>query len=194
MNLREKIIHETLRLFSLKGFASTSIHDILDAAGTSKGGLYNHFKSKDDLFFAVLEESRKIWREKNLTGLDKIEDPLKKIVKLLENYKEQYLKDSDHFPGGCVFVTLAVELPHQLPHLAREVVEGFVHLKAMIKRLLDQAKETGELKDGANTEAVTDMIFSGMLGASVMYGIDKSSDNLDRNIHSIIEHLRGLAK
>ena len=53
MNLKEKIIHESLKLFSLKGFLGTSIHDILEAADTSKGGFYNHFASKEDLFFNV---------------------------------------------------------------------------------------------------------------------------------------------
>jgi AcrR family transcriptional regulator len=51
MKLKEKIIHESLKLFSLKGFLGTSIHDILEAADTSKGGFYNHFSSKEDLFF-----------------------------------------------------------------------------------------------------------------------------------------------
>ena len=51
MILKEKIIHESLKLFSLKGFTSTSIQDILAAANTSKGGFYNHFSSKEDLFY-----------------------------------------------------------------------------------------------------------------------------------------------
>ncbi|MEJ2069204.1 MAG: helix-turn-helix domain containing protein [Syntrophobacterales bacterium] len=41
MTLKEKIIHESLRQFSTKGYMSTSISDILEAVGTSKGGLYN---------------------------------------------------------------------------------------------------------------------------------------------------------
>jgi len=60
MSLRERIIHESLRLFSLKGFLSTSINDILEAANTSKGGFYNHFASKEELFFEVLDEARRI--------------------------------------------------------------------------------------------------------------------------------------
>jgi len=59
MSLKETIIHESLRLFSLKGFLSTSINDILEAANTSKGGFYNHFASKEELFFEVLDEARK---------------------------------------------------------------------------------------------------------------------------------------
>ena len=193
MNLKHTIIHESLKLFSLKGFLSTSIGDIMKAANTSKGGLYNHFSSKEDLFYAVLSEARKIWREKTLYKLDQADKPTEKLIRLLKNYRDRYLKDADDFPGGCIFVTLSVELDDQRPHLARELNEGYVRLKAMIRRLLDQAQEVGELSDAIDTQALTEMIFSGMLGASVMYGMDKSSATLNRTINSLIEHLRRVA-
>ncbi|HUV59904.1 MAG TPA: TetR/AcrR family transcriptional regulator [Desulfatiglandales bacterium] len=192
MNLKEKIIYEAIRLFSLKGFLSTSINDILEAGATSKGGFYNHFKSKEDLFFAVLSESRKIWREKTLYGLDQIKSPIEKVIKLLENYRDRYLKDTNDFPGGCIFVTLSVELDDQRPHLAHELNEGYIRLKNMINRLLDQAQEGGELRAEVDTQALTEMIFSGMLGTSVIYGMDKSLTILDRAFISLIEHLRSL--
>ena len=72
MELKQKIIHESLKLFSLKGFLSTSLHDILKASKTSKGGFYNHFQSKEDLFFAVLRRAQTIWRMKCLKGLDQV--------------------------------------------------------------------------------------------------------------------------
>ena len=193
MNLKHTIIHESLKLFSLKGFLSTSIGDIMKAANTSKGGLYNHFSSKEDLFYAVLSEARKIWREKTLYKLDQADKPTEKLIRLLKNYRDRYLKDADDFPGGCIFVTLSVELDDQRPHLARELNEGYVRLKAMIRRLMDQAQEVGELSDAIDTQALTEMIFSGMLGASVMYGMDKSSATLNRTINSLIEHLRRVA-
>src|SRR4030043_799677 len=61
--LKDRIIHESLRQFSTKGFMSTTINDILEAVGTSKGGFYNHFKSKEDLFLAARSEARQIWRQ-----------------------------------------------------------------------------------------------------------------------------------
>ena len=189
MTLKEKIIHESLRQFSTKGFMSTSINDILEAVGTSKGGLYNHFKSKEDLFFAALSEARKIWRQRNLNGLHQLERPLDKIKKLLENYRDHYLADSENFPGGCIFVNLAVELNDQQPHLAREVNEGFERFKGMITRLLDQEKAAGRLKDGVDTSLVAEMIFSGLVGTCVTYTSDKSREHLDRNIKAIIDYL-----
>ena len=190
--LKEKIIRESLKLFSLKGFLSTSIHDIMREAKTSKGGLYNHFKSKDDILVAVLSEARKVWREKNLAGLDEIERPVEKVKKLLENHRDRYLKDTETFPGGCIFVTLSVELDDQRPDFSQELNEGFVRLKAMIRRYLDQGKENGELRGEVNTESVTEMIFSGMLGASVIYGTGKVFASIDQIINSLIAYLESL--
>lgn len=190
MNLKEKIVHESLKLFSLKGFLSTSIHDILEASNTSKGGFYNHFTSKEDLFFHVLDEARRIWREKNLSGLDEIEKPVEKITKLLENFRDKYLKDIENFPGGCIFITFSVELNDQRPHLSKEINKGFIGLKAMLKKLLDEGKELGELNNDMNTGAITEMLFAGMLGASVIYRVDKSTKSVDRSINSLIDYLK----
>jgi TetR/AcrR family transcriptional repressor of nem operon len=196
MTLKEKIVQESARIFSAKGFSRTSINEILEAAGASKGGLYNHFRTKEELFSAVLSESRRIWREKNLAGLDEIENPLEKIKRLLENYRDRYLIGSGNLPGGCIFVRVSVEsaeLGDQWPHIAKEVNEGFERLKSMIKGFLNQAKDARQLSDDINTEDAADVIFSGMLGASVMYGMDKSIEKLHRMISSLVAYVGSLA-
>jgi TetR/AcrR family transcriptional repressor of nem operon len=192
MSLKENIIHESLRLFSLKGFLGTSLQDILSAAGTSKGGFYNHFRSKEDLFYHVLDEARQEWRTKNLNGLDEIDDPVGKIIRLLENFKDQYLVDSVHFPGGCVFITLSVELNDQRPHLSQELTKGFVGLKNMIQRLLEQGKEVGQLNNNLDSSTVTEILFAGMLGASVIFGIEKSAKSLEQSINALISYAESL--
>ncbi len=192
MSLKDRIHHESLKLFSTKGFLNTSISDIMQAADTSKGGFYNHFESKEDLFYEVLAIAQSIWREKVLYGLDEIESPKGKIRKILENYRDRYLKDDFNFPGGCIFVTFSVELDDQRPELMKEVAQGFIGLKRMLKNLLEEGKEIGELRVEVNTDRATEMIFSGMIGSSVLYGVDKSIDSLDRSINSLIMYLDGL--
>lgn len=192
MSLKGKIVEESLKLFSLNGYWHTSVTDILEAAGTSKGGFYNHFASKEDLFFEVLEEAQRLWREKTLFGLDDIDDPLAKIEQLLLNYRDRYLKDGDTFPGGCIFVTFSVELDDQNPKLCTEVNKGFIGLKRMLNGFLMEAKANGLLKDTVKIEEVTEMLFAGMLGVSVLYGVDKSAPSLDRAIITLIEYLKAL--
>jgi AcrR family transcriptional regulator len=195
LNLKGKIISESLKLFSSKGFLNTSISDVMEASGASKGGLYNHFRNKEELFSAVLSESRVIWREINLDGLDNIDSPVGKIVRILENYRDRYLVGSGRVPGGCIFVRVSVEssdLGDQWPHLTRDINEGFSRFKAMIRRLLDQAKTDGEIRDEISTDEVADMVFSSMMGASVLYGMDRSAGNLNRNITSVIDYVNSL--
>jgi len=193
MDLKSRIIHESLKLFSLKGFLSTSIHDILKASNTSKGGFYNHFESKAALFHEVLQDAQRIWRRRCLSGLDRVEGSIEKIKTLLRNYRDRYLRDTKSFPGGCIFVTLSVELDDQRPHLSRELNKGFEGFKRMLKGLLDQGKKEGDLDKRVDTEALTEMIFSGMLGASVIYGTEKNARRLDQSIEALIGYLESLA-
>jgi AcrR family transcriptional regulator len=193
MELKDRIYHESLKLFSSKGYLNTSISDIMQAADTSKGGFYNHFDSKEALFYEVLTIAQSIWREKVLYGLDDIESPVNKIKKLLENYRDRYLKDDINFPGGCIFVTFSVEFDDQRPHLMQEVAKGFIGLKRLLKNLLEEAKESGELRSDINTDRATELIFSGMIGSSVLFGVDKSNNSLDKSINTLILYLDGLA-
>jgi len=96
MRLRDTIIHEAQKLFSLNGYLNTGVKDIIEAADTSKGGFYNHFCSKEDLFLEVLAESQKIWRSKVLYSINEIESPTEKITQMLVNYRDRYLQDSDN--------------------------------------------------------------------------------------------------
>ncbi|MBW1710586.1 MAG: TetR/AcrR family transcriptional regulator [Deltaproteobacteria bacterium] len=194
MNLKDKIIHESLKLFSLNGFLNTSIQDIISAANTSKGGFYNHFNSKEELFYVTLIEARQIWRERNLYGLDEVKKPIEKTKKLLENYKDRYLLDAENFPGGCIFIMFAVELGDSRPHLSQEVHKGFVGLKAMLRRWLSEGQESGELYSGVSIDTSTEIIFNGMLGASVNYSVNKSYEELDNSINSLISYLSKLKR
>ncbi|HXF51628.1 MAG TPA: helix-turn-helix domain-containing protein [Dehalococcoidia bacterium] len=56
--LRDRILQAALGMFALKGFDDTSMEDIALAIGCSKGGLYYHFRDKEQLFASVVERCR----------------------------------------------------------------------------------------------------------------------------------------
>lgn len=53
---KDIIIQEALKLFSQKGYVETSMDDIVVASQISKGGIYNYFKSKEEIFLAIAED------------------------------------------------------------------------------------------------------------------------------------------
>jgi hypothetical protein len=62
----------------------------------------------------------------------------------------------------------------------------------MLKRLLIEGQERGELRKDVNPSVVTELLFSGMLGTSIIFGMDKTTECLDRSINALIDHLEEL--
>lgn len=59
MRTKERILLEALRLFSQKGYDAVSVEQIADAVGIKAPSLYKHYKSKQDIFEAIFEETAK---------------------------------------------------------------------------------------------------------------------------------------
>ena len=100
--MREKILNTATQLFIQKGSEKTSMQDIAQTAGISKGAIYHHFKSKDEIVLAVIrsrqelmEEEMKQWLKatENLTGREQLQTILK------SNLESQTARATDGIVG-----------------------------------------------------------------------------------------------
>ena len=100
--MREKILNTATQLFIQKGSEKTSMQDIAQTAGISKGAIYHHFKSKDEIVVAVMrsrqelmEEEMKQWLKatENLTGREQLQTILK------SNLESQTARATDGIVG-----------------------------------------------------------------------------------------------
>ena len=62
-NSRERLLETATELFAEKGYAATSVREIVERAGVSKPVLYYYFKSKEGLFYAILEWAAEVQQE-----------------------------------------------------------------------------------------------------------------------------------
>ena len=88
---RKSIVKKSLRLFSEKGYYNTSMADIVQATGLTKGGIYGQFKSKEEIWYAVYDEAVNIWRSKAFRGTREISNPVDRVGKLTENILKDFL-------------------------------------------------------------------------------------------------------
>lgn len=105
MTTKERIINESLTLFSVKGYKGTSVKDIADAVGIKDSSLYKHFRSKQEILNEIMKTIRDhIEKISNGFGLPSGMDFEKSaafytkfdqesIVKFSENIFLFYLKD-----------------------------------------------------------------------------------------------------
>lgn len=95
----EKILDASTKLFIEKGYEQTSIQDILDTLSLSKGGLYHHFKSKEEILSAVMKRRAQYIADmlEELLGsikADNAKEKLKKILHHLSTDAKTHMLDS----------------------------------------------------------------------------------------------------
>lgn len=165
---RQGIIEKSLQLFSVKGYFNTSISDILEATDLTKGGLYGHFRSKEDIWYAAYEEAVMIWKSIVFKDMRAISDPVHRIEKTIENDLRDYL-GKDVFDGGCFFLNSLVELSGQSGAMSRHILRGFVRFSRLLRSWLKEADQKGMLKHGLNFKEVSNFIVISLNGAAALY-------------------------
>jgi len=165
---KQKIINKSLQLFSVKGYYNTSINDILEATGLTKGGLYGHFKSKEDIWYAVYDQAVTIWKDIVFKDIRKIDDPLKRIEKVLDNDLKNYL-GADVFEGGCFFLNMLVELSGQSNTMGNCILKGIIGFSEVITLWLKEAHEKNMLKPGLNFNEIAKFIIVSINGCAALY-------------------------
>ena len=168
----QRIIEKSLQLFSVKGYFNTSISDILEATDLTKGGLYGHFRSKEDIWYAVYEEAVIIWKDIVFKDMRAISDPVNRIEKTIENDLRAYL-GADVFDGGCFFLNSLVELSGQSGAMSRHILRGFVRFSRLLRSWLKEADQKGMLKHGLNYKEISNFIVISLNGASALYAASR---------------------
>ncbi|MCL5966371.1 MAG: TetR family transcriptional regulator [Deltaproteobacteria bacterium] len=186
---REQIIEESLQLFSVKGYFNTSINDILEATGLTKGGLYGHFSSKEELWGAAYERAVEIWKGIVFKGARKIADPLARIEKVVENDLFGYC-GAEVFDGGCFFFNMLVELSGQSETMSRRIRAGFVEFARLLASWLTEAERKGLLKKGVKSREVADFIVIAINGATALYTASRDRRLLKETSDQLRAYLR----
>ena len=176
---RQRIIEETLPLFSVKGYFNTSISDILAATQLTKGGLYCHFQSKEDIWYAVYDEAVRVWRQTVFKDLRSVADPLERIAKTCDHVLRRYL-EGEIFDGGCFFVNMLVELSGQSATMSRHILKGFVGFAKLFQNWLKEADHRGQLRSDLDFKEVANFIVITLNGAATLFTASRDKAVLRR--------------
>jgi AcrR family transcriptional regulator len=165
---RQNIIEKSMQLFSVQGYFNTSIAGIVKATGLTKGGLYGHFRNKEEIWYAVYAECVRIWKGIVFQGVRDISDPLARLERVVENSLKNYL-GAGVFEGGCFLLNSLVELAGQSPTMSNHVLEGFKGFAELLRLWLEEADQKGMLRDGLNLDQIADFLVIALNGAAPLY-------------------------
>jgi TetR/AcrR family transcriptional regulator, transcriptional repressor for nem operon len=130
-----------MQLFWRKGYAATSLRDLLDGMGIGYGSFYNAFGDKHALFLASLDRFRELrtsWIDEVLedSGLGGIEEVFRRTVDGLVGFEPR---------RGCLLANTAVELGPHDAEVAAKISRYVRHTEAVFERAVIRAQEAGEI-------------------------------------------------
>jgi AcrR family transcriptional regulator len=115
---RQEILRTAARLFQQRGYDATSMNDVATALKLSKGGLYHHFQSKDEILFEIMDHAMQITEERVLTPVRRIADAEERLRALIRLHIEVVLSPRDRE------ITVMLHENHPLPPALRKRINS----------------------------------------------------------------------
>jgi AcrR family transcriptional regulator len=115
---RQEILRTAARLFQQRGYDATSMNDVAAALKLSKGGLYHHFQSKDEILFEIMNHAMEITQDRVLNPVRGIADPEERLRALIRLHIEVVLSPRDRE------ITVMLHENHPLPPALRKRINS----------------------------------------------------------------------
>jgi AcrR family transcriptional regulator len=115
---RQEILRTAARLFQQRGYDATSMNDVAASLKLSKGGLYHHFQSKDEILYEIMNHAMEITQERVLNPVRGIADPEERLRALIRLHIEVVLSPRDRE------ITVMLHENHPLPPALRKRINS----------------------------------------------------------------------
>jgi AcrR family transcriptional regulator len=92
---RQEILRTAARLFQQQGYDGTSMNDVAAALKLSKGGLYHHFQSKDEILFDLMSHAMDITEQRVIAPAKSIADPEERLRAVIRRHIGVVMSERD---------------------------------------------------------------------------------------------------
>ena len=159
-------LSKAVDLFAAKGYANTSMEDIVQVTGVSRYGLYGTFGNKRELFEKALDKYADSIGKQSFLRLLEPEASLPDIRQIFDERVTDMCALEER--KGCLVIHTAMQLAPQDPEL-RGVLQQFMKRMSKLFAIgLESAREKGQVKSDLDVRAAADMLTSTMFGLAVL--------------------------
>lgn len=188
---RQLIIDKAISLFNTQGYRATSISDITQATGTTKGAIYANFSNKEEVAVAAFEHAVEIVLNEIRNCIKAAPDAPGKLEAIL-NYYGAYIGNPP-IPGGCPVLNTAVEADDNHPLLRTKVVRLITLLKDSLRQIIHRGIVEKQLKPDMDIEGFVMLFYASIEGAimvSRVEGDNESFRDMARYLKTIIDSIK----
>ncbi|MFT6321944.1 MAG: AcrR family transcriptional regulator [Granulosicoccus sp.] len=197
---RRLIVEKSASLFNQKGFAGTSMQDIMAATGLTKGGIYGNFKKeggdkkgvKEEIALAAFQFAVEVVNEEVRKRTFVIENSIDKLKAVVYFYKERIMNPP--VEGGCPLLNTSIDADATNPALQKRVLKSMEYWQYRIIKTLEKGKKEGEVKKEINAEDFATLFIGTLEGGILMSRIFKDNHHFDLMADQLIKLIDELKK
>lgn len=189
LRTRRRIVgHATLLMYD-KGYAKTSVDDVIGAAGITKGTFYFHFPSKEELGYAVIENAARHITERVRSVMEGKDSPRERLTAALEEF-QRIVAEAD-CSRGCILGNLALELSNQSEAFREKLAQAFHMMAEVVAGPLEEMKSRGELPEGFDSASFAQFIVSALEGGIMLSKVTRDPAAMRNSVALLLEHFTG---
>lgn len=180
---RQFIIETTSGIFNMKGYAGTSMSDITEATGLTKGSIYGNFGNKEDVALAVFDYNSSKVSQVIQQRIQQAKTYHDKLMVYAQVY-DQFTRGS--FPqGGCPVLNTAVEADDTNSLLKDRAAKAVLRWKKNIQDLIQGGVGAGEFKEGLDHGQIALSIVALIEGGIMIAKVTNSQTNMDKIMQTV---------
>ena len=187
------IIEQAANLFNQKGYAGSSMSDIMQATGLKKGGIYNHFGSKDELALAAFDYAAAILGARYIQSIrDRAKDGAIAQLHAVLDVFQQNMYDA-LVEGGCPLLNTAIESDDTHPALRERTQQAMGRWHQSIRQVVRKGVKRHYLQADVDPGAVATVMIATLEGAFMMTKLYDDSQYIDHGINHLREYVDSLS-
>jgi TetR/AcrR family transcriptional regulator, transcriptional repressor for nem operon len=184
---RQSIIEQAAPIFNVRGYAGTSMDDIVKATGLSKGGIFNHFGNKDALALAAFDYSVSLMRERFrvlVAGKRTTRSRLEAMMLLFQS-----LIETPPVDGGCPVLNTAIEADDTHPALRELALQVCEDWRDFIVRTVRKGIELGNVLPDTDPEGVSSLMMAALEGGVMVSKLYNDANHIRRAVAHLTAYL-----
>ena len=186
---REAIVKAATRLIHVHGYSSTTLDDVLREAGVGKGNFYYHFRSKEDLGYAILDGLIGSFISRTLEPCFSDADaaPLTQVRCFLKRVLEA--RRERNCVGGCAMGNLASELSDVHEGFRTRLAGVFTAWRERLTEALREAQRRDQVSGACRPEAVAQFVVASLEGALLLSKVTKDIRVMEQCVSELERYL-----
>jgi TetR/AcrR family transcriptional regulator, transcriptional repressor for nem operon len=173
---RRDIVRKAAPIFNQRGFAGASLSDLMLATGREKGGIYRHFKSKEQLASEAFRYAWSVALEARFAGTHVIPNAVDRLKQVVRNFRD---RREGLVPGGCPLLNTAIESDDGNPVLRGQASRALTGCLQRFSEIVEEGKRNAEIRSDVCPNGLATLILGTLEGALMIARLQRNREPLN---------------